>query len=56
MINANCGLNEKFVFPYNADMETDLEMHTNIWFYTYGGVRCIENLSPPSGRNAYLLW
>ena len=42
MIGANCGLNEKFVFPYNADMETDLEPHNDIWFYTYQGVRCIE--------------
>ena len=45
MIGANCGLNEKFVFPYYSDMEQELEPHTDIWFYTYRGVRCVE---PPT--------
>lgn len=45
IIGANCGLNEKFVFPYYSDMEQDLEPHTDIWFYTYRGVRCVEPLT-----------
>ena len=43
ILTSNCGLNEKFVFPYNADMlceqKVGNETQENMWDYFYQGVR-----------------